>query len=360
MPFCPRCKTALRTVRQREGIFFHCPACDGRAVTVPQIRRVAGDRYAVSILRQINANRTLGSVPCPFCDRRMRVFASAEPPQELDACKPCGAVWFDPREFESIPAGAPDSEYGVRLRAAEAMAEHRLETDRSLRDLEGIFGQSADPPDEGWKAIPAFFGFPVESEGSPVSRVPWVTWLTAALVVVFSSLAFRNLPSAVQQFGMIPADWARWGGATLLTSFFLHAGIGHLCGNLYFLLVFGDNVEDYLGHARALLVLVGATLMGSLVHVVADPSTTTPCIGASGGISGVIVFYALQFPHAKLGFFIRLHWLHLPAWFALVVWILLQLVGYLNQRSGHSSVAATAHLGGALMGAVLWAFWRKR
>lgn len=360
MPLCPKCVTPLKTIRQREGIFFLCPLCESRAVTVPQIRRVAGDQFAVSVLRQINRNPHLGSVPCPFCDRRMRVFAMQEPPVELDACKSCGAVWFDPAEFDAVPVSVPESENELRMRAAEAMARHQLEEARQRQDRDGIFGQSEDGPDETWKAIPALFGFPVESEGGEVSRVPWVTSLTAALIVIASGLAFRDLPDAVQRFGMIPAECGRLGGVTLITSFFIHGGIGHLASNLYFLIVFADNVEDYLGHARTFVLILVAALAGDFVHLLAYPASTTPCIGASGGISGVIVFYALKFPHAKLGILFRFRWLHFPAWFALVAWLIIQFFGYLNQRAGLSDVATTAHLGGALVGLVAWWIWRRQ
>jgi len=67
---------------------------------MPQIRRVVGDRFATQLLRQINANPNFAEKACPFCNRPMRRFESQDPPQELDACKPCGTVWFDPQEFE--------------------------------------------------------------------------------------------------------------------------------------------------------------------------------------------------------------------------------------------------------------------
>src|SRR5215471_18125082 len=110
MPNCPTCMTALRTIRQREGIFFLCDRCGGRAVTIPQIRRTAGERFAIGLLRQINNNQNFGERRCPFCNQRMRLFNSQEPALELDACKPCGSVWFDPGEFETVPEVAVESE----------------------------------------------------------------------------------------------------------------------------------------------------------------------------------------------------------------------------------------------------------
>jgi membrane associated rhomboid family serine protease len=178
-----------------------------------------------------------------------------------------------------------------------------------------------------------------------------------------SILAFFNLDAAIDSFGFVPAQAFRYGGLTILTSFLLHGGILHLIGNLYFLLIFGDNVEDYLGWRKYLLLILAATITGDCVHLLVASGSTTPCVGASGGISGVIVFYALQFPRARLGFLVRLYWqfrwLQIPAWGALILWLLMQSFGVVMQLSGFSNVASTAHLGGSAAGLLLWLWWRK-
>jgi membrane associated rhomboid family serine protease len=112
------------------------------------------------------------------------------------------------------------------------------------------------------------------------------------------------------------------------------------------------------------LLIFAATLTGDAVHLLAEPASTVPCIGASGGISGVIVFYALQFPHARLGFLFRygyviFRWIQIPAWVALGLWMLLQSGMVLLQLNGFSNVAATAHLGGAAAGFGFWLAWRN-
>ncbi|HMP81207.1 MAG TPA: rhomboid family intramembrane serine protease [Verrucomicrobiota bacterium] len=363
MPHCPHCATPLHTVRQREGIFYHCQTCDGRAVTLPQIRRVAGDRIASGLLRQINANQRFGPVCCPFCEQRMRVFQANDPPLELDACKLCGAVWFDPGEFESMPEGANESVHELQMRGVEAIATQRLEKLKRDQRRADAFSETGEPPDETWKTIPALFGFPVETNVDPVRNWPLATWSLAGVILLVSVLAFFDLKNVVDRFGMIPAEWWRYGGATLVTSFFLHGGILHLVGNLYFLLVFGDNVEDYLGRARYLLMILAATVVGDVVHLLSEPSSVVPCIGASGGISGIIVFYALKYPHARLGilfgYYFRFRWIQFPAWCALILWMLLQFVGVMMQLYGFSNVAATAHLGGAATGFAFWLLWRK-
>src|SRR5437660_12260934 len=90
-----------------------------------------------------------------------------------------------------------------------------------------------------------------------------------------------------------------------------------------------------------------------------DPHSTITTVGASGMISGILAFYALQFPHARLTMFFRFYWVHIPAWGAFLGWGLLQLIGVVNQLSGFSRVSSLAHVGGALSGIVLWLLWRK-
>jgi membrane associated rhomboid family serine protease len=96
----------------------------------------------------------------------------------------------------------------------------------------------------------------------------------------------------------------------------------------------------------------------------ADPRGAVPCIGASGGISGLIAFYALKFPHARLGILFRYYyvyfkWIQFPAWVAFILWILLQFWGAYKQIAGFSNVSALAHLGGTALGVLLWAVWKK-
>lgn len=343
-------------MRQREGLFYLCPGCAGRAVTLPQIRRVAGDAFATGLLRQINQRAQPGERNCPFCARQLQTFYATHPPVELDACKMCGAVWFDPQEFEAVPEGAVESGPAVHMRGVETVARQRLEQIREHHD-------PGESPDESWKWIPAIFGFPVESETSALRRPPLFTWLLAAVIVLISVKAFGNLEAVVGRFGFIPAEAFRSGGLTLLSSFFLHADWFHLVGNLYFLMIFGDNVEDFLGRWRYGLLLLAATVVGDFVHLLGSPGATTPCVGASGGISGIIVFYALQFPKARLGFlfryFVYFRWLQIPAWGALGLWLLLQTIELVQQVHGVSNVAATAHLGGAAVGFAGWFYWRK-
>ncbi len=163
---------------------------------------------------------------------------------------------------------------------------------------------------------------------------------------------------ATKEWGLSPADPVRAGGLTFLTSFFLHAGFLHLFVNAAFLAMFGDDAEDYLGHGKFLLLLVGATLTGDVVHLLLDPRVDMPLVGASGGISGVIAFYALQFPKARLVTMVRLgpivHWIRFRAATGFVIWLFLQAVGIYLQMGQLTLVSSLAHAGGAWFGVACW------
>src|SRR5207245_4730250 len=159
--------------------------------------------------------------------------------------------------------------------------------------------------EESWKQIAAFLGMPVEFDAPEEQRRPWATWLLSAAIICASLLAFSNLREVVQRFGLIPAEATRLDGLTFVTSFFLHAGIIHLAGNMYFLLAFGHAVENFLRPLRYLVLIALAALIGDLAHIALDPRSQTPCIGASGGIADVIMFCVLMFPRIRLAVFCR-------------------------------------------------------
>jgi membrane associated rhomboid family serine protease len=104
---------------------------------------------------------------------------------------------------------------------------------------------------------------PVEFDAPEEQRMPWATWLLSAIIICASLLAFSNLREVVQGFGLIPAEATRLDGLTFVT-IFLHAGIIHLAGNTYFLLAFGDAVENFLRPARYLALIALAALIGDL------------------------------------------------------------------------------------------------
>ncbi|HEX3625363.1 MAG TPA: rhomboid family intramembrane serine protease [Verrucomicrobiae bacterium] len=362
MATCPACNIELQTVRQREGIYYYCSQCNGRAVTVPQIRRMTGDRFASGLVRKMNTAAQASWRGCPFCQAPMKTFDISDPVVTLESCKPCVTIWFEAGKFEVLPEGVLESPDEILMTAAEAEAKRKMQQQWELGE-----GYLTDPPDEVWKWIPAVLGFPVKYYDAEISRRPWATWSLSALIFIVSVCTFNDLESIAYKFGMVPAHAFRYCGATFITSFFLHGGWEHLLGNLYFFILFGGEVENFLGWRRFLVLIFSATILGDVFHILGEPGSEVPGIGASGGISGVLVFYACQFPRARLAFFWMLlwfrggqGWIRVPAWALLSLWFLLQLLGALRQmHSVHGGVNSLAHLGGLTAGFLLWFAWRK-
>ena len=154
---------------------------------------------------------------------------------------------------------------------------------------------------------------------------------------------------------------------TLFTSMFMHGGIAHIAGNMLFLWIFGDNVEDRLGHVRYLIFYLLCGVIASLAHVFAtaafaadQASLLVPSLGASGAISGVLGGYILLYPSRRVTVFLFRFLTDVPAWVAIGIWFAFQLISGLGLLGGGSQtggVAYAAHVGGFIAGLVLVKFF---
>lgn len=146
---------------------------------------------------------------------------------------------------------------------------------------------------------------------------------------------------------------------TMLTCIFLHGGWLHIIGNMLFLYIFGDNVEDRFGHVGYFFFYIGMGVAASVTHFLSEPNSVVPTVGASGAIAGVMGAYILLYPHARVliivPIFIILEFIELPAWMMLGIWFLMQLFsGTAAITSGAvGGVAWWAHIGGFAVGAAL-------
>lgn len=351
----------METVKSRTGVFWRCPSCSGRSATIALLRKSVPAKVVNAVWLAARSGAFPAIHTCPACMSRMVEVPADEKRFFIDVCTRCQFVWFDIGEEEAMPKipRTPSWEETLPPETRQRLAILEIERIREARELES----SGSMPDVWWQWIPGLFGLPIEQGASICRSRPWVTWTLGTLIVMVGLATLGDLPAAIQQYGLVPAQAGRLGGLTFVSSFFLHGGIAHLLGNLYFLLVFGDNVEDWLGWKHFLLLIVGASLLGNIVHILADPSSTVPCVGASGGISGILAFYASKFPNVRLKLFFRYlmgaHWLSISARAAFWVWVALQLFGVLTQVSGFSNVSALAHLGGASAGLICYMFHRN-
>ena len=206
-------------------------------------------------------------------------------------------------------------------------------------------------------------------------RFPYVTvGFIALCVLVFlyqSTLDPRAERVFVMSYGAIPAavfGIAERGEAiaaipatvTLLTSMFLHGGFMHLAGNMLFLWVLGDNVEDAMGHPRFVAFYLLSGLAAALAHAGLDPGSKIPMIGASGAISGVIGAYLVLHPKASIKTLVLRFIVNLPAWVVLGLWIGFQFLNVAMAPKGAGGVAWWAHIGGFVAGAILIFVFRQR
>lgn len=205
--------------------------------------------------------------------------------------------------------------------------------------------------------------FPIRDH-NPSERTPYVTYGIVVLNVVaflieWPSLGDPNLTGAFfDRWAMIPA--AITSGQqyhTLVTSMFLHASLMHIGGNMLFLWIFGDNLEDQMGHAGFALFYLVCGLVAAIAQISADPQSVLPTVGASGAIAGVMGGYLLLFPRARVDILVILiiffRVFAIPAWIMLGLWFLLQVGGGLGTPMEGGGIAYWAHSGGFAAGIVL-------
>lgn len=219
--------------------------------------------------------------------------------------------------------------------------------------------------------------FPIRDH-NPSERTPIVTYVLLAVnILVFLgqlSMEQRAENLFILEYGMIPARLAAGEGYhTLITSQFLHGGFMHLAGNMLYLWIFGDNLEDELGHIPFLIFYLASGIGAALIQAAPDLSSVVPMVGASGAIAGVMGGYLLFFPKARVDvliifvFFFKVF--PVPAWIMLGLWFGLQALNSFGGPLQGGGVAYLAHVGGFVVG-LLWvtpkwlreggtAFWQR-
>jgi len=264
-----------------------------------------------------------GAPHCPSGHGPMwRLPTGASPTSpSIHACGQCRGAWIDAAALDALRAGPPLAESGALV--------------------------------AGRYVFQLLLALPLEVS-NPVQRRPWVTWsLAASMVVVFAAL--RVLPAQTKvrweaMWMVFPSELLHgYGLLTVITYAWIHLNLLHLLGNLYFFVIFGDNVEDRFGRIRYALFLAAAAACGAAFEVVARGDVTVGVGGASGAIAGVLGAYLVLFPKTRLRVVFLFVPLRVPAAAYLLIWAALQVVGYLRHTPG---VAWLAHVGGFLAGVV--------
>lgn len=350
---CPACslhalvpvhleQTARHRWRQREtptetGMTLDtCPVCFGVWLDAGEMDMLGDAEIDPAFLRTLvgqSANRM-----CPrghgFMQEHLLPGMLTTP---IDRCPRCKGLWLDGEERHAL---------------AKSTTREGQEDAKTRLAKRGLI----------W-AAQLLTHLPIEVE-NPARGTPWAVYGLCALLVVMYVLSVEGV--------LFAREWAIVAGQitrepihayTIFTHAFFHADWFHLLGNLYFLYVFGDNVEHLFGHRRFLLLYLGAALIGGVLQVLLTRATSTPVIGASGAIAGVTAAYLWIFPRARLLQTLPFVYIQLkiPAWVYLGVWIGFQAV--MAVFSDAIQFAWFAHIGGFLYGLALtpWVLrWRRK
>ena len=206
--------------------------------------------------------------------------------------------------------------------------------------------------------------FPIGDDNSGERSFPVVTYALIALNVLFFLVELNGGDSFIQQWSLVPRRFlANPAGdfPTIFTSMFMHAGWIHLLGNMLYLWIFGDNVEDSFGHAKFMIFYLLCGIAATLAQLVFTATSSVPNLGASGAIAGVLGAYIVMFPRGQVRVMMGRGIIPMPALVVIGFWIVLQFVsgiGSISQSAETGGVAYMAHIGGFIAGIVLTFIFR--
>ena len=324
--YCPRCTYPLAPLFNGEVELDHCHRCKGNFFDPGEAGATFGvfadpDKWAES---HVATHLGRSKLRCPAGHEHLQAYrVSFEKKEvEVDVCPDCKGLWLDAKEGEQL---------------------------REILVAEQGAKQAAEVSAGGAKTylFQLFTGFPIEVYNPARKRPVLLLMLIWSLVLIFVGQIVAG-HEIVQTFCLIPqAFWAGeqlWG---LFTYSFLHVGLLHLLGNLYFLYIFGDNIEDTLGKKGLVLLLVVCALAGGALHVSTHSQNPIPELGASGAISGIIGAYLVLFPRVKVWvvfFFVRFK---LGVLWYFGIWVFFNI---LNAFLGVPGIAWFGHIGGFAAG----------
>jgi membrane associated rhomboid family serine protease len=206
--------------------------------------------------------------------------------------------------------------------------------------------------------------FPIGDDDSAERSVPIVTYLLIVLNVLFFFVELSGGEPFIERWSVVPRRLTQNPGAdliTVFTSMFMHGGWLHLGGNMLYLWIFGDNVEDRFGHAKFALFYLLCGIAATFAQVVVSAGSTIPNLGASGAIAGVLAAYIILFPRGQVKVLMGRGVVPMPALVVIGLWIVLQFVngvGSITQSAETGGVAYMAHIGGFVAGLVLTFLFR--
>jgi membrane associated rhomboid family serine protease/Zn-finger nucleic acid-binding protein len=356
MPYCINCKKALSQKYTEFGLIYNCNKCSSKMVNASVLKKkhIKSELFHEMWSNAKHDTERKGR-KCPSCFSVMSLqnFQHEDHLVEIDICTHCFTLWFDTGEYEEVPLEPVIEKIVVEDSPEVKLAQAKLDIElfKFQRNLDK---QDSKLPPGVFNTVASMLGFPFEDDDQFIQFYAFTTWLIAAAMIAIFCISYHDLRGFLEIFGFVPDEWFKDFGVTIISSFFMHASVWHLIGNVYFLMLFGDNVEDDVGRMPFVVLLTISHLVGVLLHSLFDPNGHIPVVGASAGISGVVAYYSIMFPKKKLGFFIRVRWkfawYRIPVWLFFSFWVLMQILIVRGQLLGQSDVSGLGHLGGILVG----------
>ncbi len=343
---CPKCRVPMWPFDLHDVQVDLCQKCRGMWFDRGELAKASGTTYGdgASSERLLGARQTLST--CPDCALPLRERElTADSGVMIDQCPGCLGLFLDQGEYSAAQ---------IYLRSKKWRQASKREPQPDMRVI--------NEDSIGLVVLQYLTGLPLEMYVHQRLWSPAVTVFILANVAVFVLAHIFGFDEYVKQLALVPAEAASGGRLhTLLTSTFMHGGVFHLLGNMYFLFVTGDNVEERFGLFWFPVFYILCGLAASVAHVAGHAGSAVPCIGASGAISGVLGAYVVLFPHNR--FLVR--WLivlrpvrfEIPAYAYFGLWVLLQVVYASLKIPG---VAWWAHIGGFACGAAIAVAVRAR
>lgn len=366
---CPSCSGRLREIKSKTALVDICRDCMGiwfdsgefvdfaRKLTEsekisPTETRLFEPRKVHTLEKVKEQTKT-----CPRCNQAMKRFNySYDSNVFLDKCPNCKGIWTDGGEIQQVARYLKDD---PRIKS---IGKDLAEQKRNMEDL------------QGWGGFSRTMGMPVSpyilympkiilplSDENPRERFPFLTIsIITICIAAFMSQAYfvSDLKSFFNFYGLVPEHFFSIG---LVTSMFLHAGIIHLIGNMLFLWIFGDNVEDRFSRLGFIIFYISCGLTASVLHTLFHLNSSIPAIGASGAVSGIMGAYLIFYPKAEVNILFIYRIIHVPAFLYLLIWFVFQLFFALVTFTSDaaSGVAWIAHIGGFVFGCLV-AYFKKR
>lgn len=325
---CPKCQLPLQHSEHQKQHVDVCRQCAGMWFEKDEVNRLieevndgpVGEQYDHSFGGHLGKSEHA----CPECSQSLERYHLLEDFHiEIDVCKSCDGSWIDHEELTGV------------------------ENSPEVREVLSELNQKVT-----WKTwlFQMLSQMPVEYNVKP-KKTAWVNWsLIIINVLIYFSYHETSEPYfwVLENLAMTPADiilgneW--W---TLLSCTFLHGSVMHLVGNMYFLYIIGDNLEDVLGHKKYLLYYLGLGFAASMGSMLVSYGSAIPSVGASGAIAGLFGLYLMWFRHASLTFMFVIYQKKLSAVWFFGIWLAMNIYGAISAPDG---VDYGAHLGGFFVG----------